>query len=269
MFNLISNIYNQYSNMSIKVREENGFKYVEEGEGEVLLLLHGLFGALSNFKDLLNNFKSRYRVVLPLLPIFELPLPKATLNGLTRYVKKFVEYKGYNSISVLGNSLGGHISLMYALDNLENIKSIILTGSSGLYEKSLGDTFPRRGNYEFIKERTEYTFFDPKTASKDLVDEIYEIVNNRNKAIRIISTAKSAIRNNLQKKLHKLKVPALLIWGRDDRITPPFVGEQFEKLMPKAELKLIDECGHAPMMEKPGEFNNILNTFLNKIYNRK
>lgn len=255
--------------MSITVREENGFKYVEEGEGDVLLLVHGLFGALSNFKDLLNTFKSRYRVVLPLLPIFELPLPKATLSGLTRYVKRFVEYKGYNGITVLGNSLGGHISLMYALDNLENIKSIILTGSSGLFEKSLGDTFPRRGNYEFIKERTEYTFFDPKIASKDLVDEIYEIVNNRNKAIRIISTAKSAIRNNLQKKLYKLKVPALLIWGKDDRITPPFVGEQFEKLMPKAELKLIDDCGHAPMMEKPKEFNTILNTFLNKIYNRK
>lgn len=252
--------------MDFKIREERGFKYVEEGEGDVLLLLHGLFGALSNFKDLVAAFSDQYKVVLPLLPIYDLPLTRATLKGLKKHVQDFVESKGYNNISVLGNSLGGHLTLMYALDNVANVRSIILTGSSGLYEKSLGDTFPKRGNYEFIKERTAYTFYDPAMATKELVDEVFEIVNNRNKAIRVISMAKSAIRNNLADNLQELTMPALLIWGKDDRITPPFVGEQFDKLLPDSELHLLDKCGHAPMMERPDVFNDLLGGFLGRVY---
>ena len=254
--------------MKLTIKQEQNFRYVEEGEGEVLLLLHGLFGALSNFADLVEAFQPKYKVVLPLLPIFELPLLNATLGGLTKFVEDFVAFKGFKDISVLGNSLGGHIALFYAFDNSDNVRSIILTGSSGLYEKSLGDTFPKRGNYEFIKERTEYTFYKPATASKELVDEVYDIVNTRNKAIRIISVAKSAMRNNLADQLPNLHVPALLIWGKDDRITPPFVGEQFHSLMPNAELHLIDECGHAPMMESPAEFNAILDQFLSRVYQK-
>lgn len=254
------------SPMEFEIKEDGKFKYVEEGEGEVLLLLHGLFGALSNYAYQVDTFKKDYKVVIPILPIFDLPLPKATLGGLTKHVKKFVHHMGYKNVTVLGNSLGGHIALMYALDEMDNVKSIVLTGSSGLYEKSLGDTFPKRGDYQFIKERTEYTFYDPKSASQELVDEVYEIVNNRNKAIRIISTAKSAIRNNLSKQLPKLDVPTLLIWGNNDNITPPFVGEQFKDLLPNAELHTLEKCGHAPMMERAEEFNKILAGFLEKIY---
>lgn len=252
--------------MDFKIREERGFKYVEEGEGDVLLLLHGLFGALSNFKDLVSAFSDQYKVVLPLLPIFDLPIRKATLKGLKTHIQDFVAFKGYSNISVLGNSLGGHLTLMYALDHIANVRSIILTGSSGLYEKSLGDTFPKRGNYEFIRDRTAYTFYDPKMATKELVDEVFEIVNNRNKAIRVISVAKSAIRNNLGERLHELTMPALLIWGKDDRITPPFVGEQFQKLLPDAELHFLDQCGHAPMMERAADFNVLLKNFLSRVY---
>ncbi len=254
--------------MNFDIRNEQGFRYVEKGEGDVLLLLHGLFGALSNFKDLVETFSDRYKVVLPLLPIFELPVLNATLKGLKDHVEKFVAFKGYKDISVLGNSLGGHIALMYALDNVENVRSIILTGSSGLYEKSLGDTFPKRGNYEFIKERTAYTFYDPAMATKELVDEVFEIVNNRLKAVKIISVAKSAIRNNLGDHLHNLQMPALLIWGEEDRITPPFVGEQFQKLLPDAELHFLAQCGHAPMMERPDEFNALLGKFLSRVYEK-
>lgn len=254
--------------MKFDIKEEGKFKYVEEGEGPVLLFLHGLFGALSNYQYQVEAFKDKYKVVIPILPIFELPLHRATLSGLSNYVKKFVAYKGYRDMTVIGNSLGGHITLMYTLEEPQKVKAIVLTGSSGLFEQSLGDTFPKRGDYQFIKERTEYTFYDPKSASKELVDEVFEIVNNRSKAIRVISTAKSAIRNNLAKKLGKIIQPALLIWGADDRITPPFVGEQFKELLPNGELHIIDKCGHAPMMERPGEFNALLAQFLEKVYQR-
>ena len=251
--------------MEITIKEQGKFKYIEEGEGEVLLLLHGLFGALSNFRGILEEFSKRYKVVIPLLPIYEMPVLDATVNGLVRYVRQFVDMRGYEGMIVLGNSLGGHIAQLYALDQIRKVRAMILTGSSGLFEDSLGGGYPKRGDYDYIKDRTEYTFYDPKVASKELVDEVYEICNNRGKAIRVISMAKSAMRENLAKHLHKLTMPVLLIWGKQDKITPTFVGEDFHRLLVNSELVLVDECGHAPMMEKPAEFNRILDEFLQKL----
>lgn len=251
--------------MSVEIKEDGGFKYIEEGEGEVLLLLHGLFGALSNFRSILDEFNTRYKVVIPLLPIYEMSILDSTVKGLVKHVKKFVDQRGYSSMILLGNSLGGHIAQLYALDQPQRIKAMVLTGSSGLFENSLGGSFPKRGDYEYIRNKTALTFYDPRNADKELVDEVYEICNNRNKAIRVISMAKSAIRENLGGLLHQLNMPVLLIWGKQDNITPQFVAEEFHKLIRNSELVMLDKCGHAPMMEKPGEFNVVLDEFLQKL----
>ena len=202
---------------------------------------------------------------MDILPIYELPILSVSLGGLVNHLQDFVKYKGLSDINLLGNSLGGHIGLLFALEELPLLRSLILTGSSGLFESGMGNSFPKRGDYEFMKAKTEETFYDPKVATKELVDEVFEIVNNRGKAIRIIATAKSAIRHNLSDKLHNIKVPSLLIWGRNDTITPPFVAEKFKELLPNARLEFIDKCGHAPMMEQPELFNKILEDFLEKL----
>ncbi len=249
---------------SPKVNEEEGFKYLEEGEGPILLLLHGLFGTLSNFEGIIKHFSPKYKVVVPILPIFEMPIGDVSLEGLLKYIEDFVKFKGFSSGHVLGNSLGGHIALLFGLANPDFVSTVTLTGSSGLFENSMGSTFPKRGDYEFIKKKTGETFFDSTVATKELVDEVFDIVNDRNKAIRVVYTAKSAIRHNLSDKLHQLKAPTLLIWGQQDNITPPFVGEKFAELIENSELRFLNECGHAPMMEKPDDFNAILEEFLDK-----
>jgi pimeloyl-ACP methyl ester carboxylesterase len=251
--------------MPNSVKEEGKFKYIEAGEGEPLILLHGLFGQLSNFDKLIEHFKHTHKVVVPLLPLFELDILHTTVGGLAKYVHKFLETKGYENVHLLGNSLGGHVALVYVLKHPERIKSLILTGSSGLFENGMGDTYPRRGDYEYIKKKTEVTFYDPKTATKELVDEVFEITRNRLKVIKIIALAKSAIRNNLGEELNNVKQPTLLIWGNNDTITPPFVAREFHRLIPNSELYFIDKCGHAPMMEQPEEFNVILEKFLKKL----
>ncbi len=252
--------------MKYDISEEGRFKYIETRGGEEnLLLLHGLFGALSNFEGILDNFSGRYNVIVPLLPIFQLPIRKVSVTGLVDYVADFVEYKQYDKVHVLGNSLGGHIGLLYVLAHPEKVSSVILTGSSGLFESAMGTSFPKRGNYDFIRRKTESTFYDPSVASKELVDEVYEIVNNRNKAIRIIATAKSAVRHNLADKLHQVTAPTLLVWGKQDQITPAFVGEKFHELIENSRLVFVDECGHAPMMEHPEKFNAILKDFLMEV----
>jgi len=251
--------------MQYEIKQDEKFRFLEEGEGEPLVLLHGLFGALSNFMDLIEYFRHHYRVVVPLLPLFELDLLHTTVGGLEKFLLRFMEHRDYKNVNLLGNSLGGHVALMYVLKHPERIKSITLTGSSGLFENGMGDTYPKRGDYEYIRKKTELTFYDPNIATKELVDEIYETVNIRLKAIKIISLAKSAIRNNLGEELNQIKQPTLLIWGANDAITPPFVGREFQRLIPNSELHFIDKCGHAPMMEKPDEFNAILHDFLRKV----
>ncbi len=248
--------------MSYQLKQHEKFKFIEEGEGEPLMLLHGLFGAMSNFKDLVDYFKKDYKVIVPILPLFELDLFHTTVGGMAKYVNRFIEARGYDNIHLLGNSLGGHVALIHILKYPEKIRSLILTGSSGLFENGMGDSYPKRGDYEYIKRKTEVTFYDPATATKELVDEVFEITNNRLKVIKIIALAKSAIRNNLGEELNQIKQPTLLIWGNNDTITPPFVAQEFNKLIPASELYFIDKCGHAPMMEVPDEFNKILEQFL-------
>jgi len=239
------------------------FKYIEEGQGEPLILLHGLFGALSNFQDLFAHFCKSYRVIIPMLPLFDMGLDTG-VGTLAKHVQRFIDAMELDQIHLLGNSLGGHVSLLYTLKNQEKVKTLILTGSSGLYENSMGETYPKRGDYEYIKKKTELTFYDPAIATKELVDEVYEIVNNRLKAIKIIGLAKSAIRNNLSDELRDITIPTCLIWGKNDTVTPPMVAEEFQRLLPNSELNWIDKCGHAPMMERPQEFNEILSKFLEK-----
>jgi pimeloyl-ACP methyl ester carboxylesterase len=251
--------------MNYEIKHQDKFRFIEVGEGEPLILLHGLFGALSNFKDLIEYFRKQYKVIVPILPLFELDILHTTVGGLEKFTNRFIEARGYRDIHLMGNSLGGHVALVHVLKHPEKIKSLILTGSSGLFENGMGDTYPKRGDYEYIKKKTQLTFYDPLIASKDLVDEVYEIVNSRIKVIKIIALAKSAIRNNLGDELSHIKKPTLLVWGNNDTITPPFVGREFNKLIPNSELHFIDKCGHAPMMEVPEEFNMILDKFLTKL----
>ncbi len=253
--------------MDYEVIEEQGFKYIETSPGKpVLLLLHGLFGALSNFKDILRYFDQKLNVVVPILPIFELPITEVSLEGLVKHIKAFVDFKDFYSLDVLGNSLGGHLAILYALNFPEEIRSLTLTGSSGLFESAMGTSFPKRGDYEFIKNKTELTFYDPAIADKELVDEVFNIVNDRMRGLRIVLTAKSAMRNNVEDRVHQIKAPTLLVWGKEDNITPAFVGERFHELIPNSELVLMEKCGHAPMMEHPLTFNQTLDRFLTKTH---
>jgi pimeloyl-ACP methyl ester carboxylesterase len=251
--------------MEYEIIKDGKFDYLEVGEGETLMLCHGLFGALSNFADLIEKFRFTHKVVVPILPLFDLDILHTTVAGLEKHIAAFIEHKNYTNIHLLGNSLGGHVALVYILKHPERVKSLTLTGSSGLFENAMGDSYPKRGDYEYIKNKTAQTFYDPAVATPALVDEVFEITKNRLKVIKIISLAKSAIRHNLGEELNQIQQPTLLIWGKNDIVTPPFVAEEFKKLIPNSQLHFIDKCGHAPMMEVPVEFNSILEKFLGSL----
>ena len=245
--------------MMNQIVQDADFRYVEAGEGQPIIILHGLMGGLSNFEGVLNYFPPKgYKVIIPELPVYTLPVLKTSVKSLSEFLHEFILHKGLKEVILLGNSLGGHVGLLYTKNHPEYVKGLVLTGSSGLYENNMGDGYPKRGDYDYIKKKSEDVFYDPKVATKEIVDEVYESVNDRNKLVRTLALAKSAIRHNMSKELPKMNTPTAIIWGAEDRVTPPNVAEEFNELLPDSNLYWIKKCGHAPMMEHPDQFNQIL-----------
>ena len=251
--------------MKNNLRQEGKFTYLEQGEGTPIVILHGLMGGLSNFDGVAEYFPQHgYKVLIPELPLYSMSLLKTSVQTFAIYLKEFVDFKGYDKVILLGNSLGGHIALLATKLYPEIVKGLVITGSSGLYENSMGESYPRRGDYEFIKKKAQDVFYDPEVATKEIVDEVYETVSDRNKLVKTLAIAKSAIRHNMAKDLPKMKTPTCIIWGKDDNVTPPEVAQDFQRLLPDADLYWIDKCGHAAMMEHPVLFNDLLHDWLKK-----
>jgi pimeloyl-ACP methyl ester carboxylesterase len=249
--------------MDEKLITEGKFRYMEKGDGAPVIILHGLMGGLSNFEGVMNHFPEKgYQVLIPELPIYDMPMLKTNVKQFARFLEKFIEFKGLTNVILLGNSLGGHIGLLHTKLFPEMVKALVITGSSGLYESAMGDGYPRRGDYEFIKSKAEKVFYDPKVATKEIVDEVFATVNDRNKIIKTLAIAKSAIRHNMADDLPSMNTPTCIIWGENDTVTPPDVAKLFHELLPDSDLFWINKCGHAPMMEQPEEFNKILDAWL-------
>lgn len=253
--------------MIFKTKKEKDYHFIEKGEGHPMVLLHGLMGGLSNFEDMANFFANKgFKVFVPQLPIYDLPILNTNLSSIAKFVVKFIENKISQPVTLVGNSMGGHIGLILTLSNPELVHSLVLTGSSGLYERSFGSSFPRKNDKEYIKKKTQEVFFNPEVATDELIEEVFDIVNDRMKGIKTVMLARSAIKHNMQKELPNIKCPTCIIWGKQDNVTPPDVAIDMNRLIPNSDLFWIDQCGHAAMMEKPKEFNEILYDWLkNKI----
>ncbi|PVW17084.1 alpha/beta fold hydrolase [Marixanthomonas spongiae] len=251
--------------MANQLHQEGKFNYIEKGEGTPVVVLHGLMGGLSNFDGVTDFFPEKgYKILIPELPIYTMSLLKTNVKNFAKYVSEFIDHKGFDKVILLGNSLGGHIGLLCTKLYPEKIKALVITGSSGLYESAMGESYPKRGDYDYIQKKAENVFYDPAVATKEIVDEVYASVNDRNKLIRTLAIAKSAIRHNMAKDLPKMTTPTCIIWGKNDNVTPPEVATEFHELLPDSDLYWIDKCGHAAMMEHPEEFNKLLYAWLQK-----
>ena len=251
--------------MTHSLKKEGKYSYIEVGEGTPIIVLHGLMGGLSNFDSVTDFFSNKgYKIIIPELPIYTMSLLKTNVKNFAKYLYDFIEFKGLSDVILLGNSLGGHIGLYHTKLYPSKVKALIITGSSGLYESAMGESYPKRGDYEYIRAKAEMVFYDPAVATKEIVDEVYATVNDRNKLLRTLAIAKSAIRHNMAKDLPNMPNPTCIIWGSEDTVTPPEVAEDFNKLLPDSDLYWIEKCGHAAMMEHPDEFNKVLHNWLKK-----
>ncbi|MBC8265937.1 MAG: alpha/beta hydrolase [Flavobacteriales bacterium] len=246
------------------LKTKGKFTYIEEGKGKPIILLHGLMGGAENFGEMVGFISEKYQVYGLDLKLFKGNLLKVSVKNLSDYLYEFMNQIGIKSAVLMGNSMGGHIALIFAKDHPEMVDGLILTGSSGLFENSLGNSFPRRGDKDYIRTKTEEVFYNPEVATDELVDRVFEIANNRISVLKLLGYAKSAIRHNMANDIQNITKPTCLIWGANDKVTPPHVAEEFHKLMPNSELHWIPLCGHAAMWEHPKTFSEIILKWLEK-----
>lgn len=249
-----------------KTNRLGSYRYVDQGRDSTLtpvVLLHGMLGDLSNWTTTIRVLAERgYRVLVPVLPVYDLPLGQTSVTGLVEYVHGFLKQMGLEQAVLVGNSLGGQVALKFVTLYPEMVRAMVLSGASGIYEVSIGTGTPRRKDRQFIRDRAAITFFDPVHATDELVNEMYEIVNDRPRVTRLIKMARSTKAEIITDHLSSIVAPTLLVWGRDDVITPPEVAEEFARRLPNAYLSFIDRCGHAPMIEHPDLFNSLMLDFL-------
>jgi pimeloyl-ACP methyl ester carboxylesterase len=230
------------------------FRTLRRGNGQGIVFLHGMMGAAENFQQVLQALPAGCGAAALEIPFFAEGAELNTLDAMDRYVTDFLDSGGYDRVVLGGNSLGGHISLHLALAMPDRIAGLILTGSSGLFERDLGSHRGANPDRTWYRNKMKEIFYDPAHVTEELVDLVVDTLESRRCRRVLVSMAKSAKRDNLADRLGEISCPTLLIWGREDGITPPEVAEEFRQRIPGSELCWLDKCGHAAMLERPEGF---------------
>jgi 2-hydroxy-6-oxonona-2,4-dienedioate hydrolase len=240
------------------VRERSDDAGLKSGRCLPLVMLHGLLGGPQNWEPIHSYLPQTCRPVYLRLPFFDEGSGLENVQAVTDYVQRCLDEVKFKRLVLMGNSLGGHIGVLLALNMPERVRGLVLTASGGLFEKGF-EKFPgTRPHQQWIREKISEVFYRQCHVSEALVDEIVDITYTRRKSRVLVRLAKSAKRDNLLERLEHITCPTLLIWGKQDRITSPEVATKFHTTIPNSELVLLDKCGHAPMMERPVEFGRTL-----------
>jgi len=241
-------------------------KYVVDSRGDSgpeMLLLHGLFGAMSNWEStapIMSQFAKVHALDFPLLTAHR---SEVKVKSLAAFTEGFLRKEKMGKAVLCGNSLGGHVALRLCLAAPELVDCMVLSGTSGLYEHSV-DSLPVRIGESFVREHMKRVFFKEDLVTDQAVKEVVSILSNRLNTLNLIHAARSAKKDNLLEFLKEIEVPTLLLWGEDDHITTMEVAKIFHKNIKNSELVTIKNCGHAPMIEHPEWFASETEKFLKK-----
>jgi len=238
--------------------------YIDTGEGHPVILLHGLFGNLAMWRPTILALQRNYRIVVPRLPLFDIPIHRANVDNLVEILHDFLDWHQLTDVTLVGTDIGGQIALCYAFKHPERVRKIVLSGSSGLFEN-----FPPAENdfskdLDSVHDQVLDAFYKKDLVTPNLVDRVHKTINTSSKELHITILAQSSNKTDISRFLSRLNVQVLLVWGRQDKITPPEVALQFHDLLKFGSVKFINECGHLPMIEKPELYVGYIQSFLSE-----
>jgi pimeloyl-ACP methyl ester carboxylesterase len=233
-------------------------RWLERGAGEPVVLLHGLLGAKDQWEAALDALEGLYRPIALDLPIFDLAVTDVSSAGLAEFVRRFMDAVHIPRAVVGGNSLGALVAIELARAHPERVSGLILTGFSGQIEQSMTARVTRHPTTEAARATLEAFFHEPSIVPTALVEAVRRVLSVRALARRALRATRSGRASRIEVRLCEIGVPTLLLWGKEDQITPVWVAERFHALIPDAELIVLPNCGHFPMLEQEEAFNAFL-----------
>jgi len=238
---------------------------VECGSGVPVVFLHGLVGLNEHWGKVVDRISSRVRCITLEVPLLSLRGVDCSLSAVSAMTMQFIDREIGQPAVLVGNSFGGHVALRVTHERPELVHALVLAGSSGLIERTVVKGAPVRPSREWLIEKIGELFYDKSKMHAGDVDRAYELLNERGGARAMVKLSKSARRDNMTDDLGDIHQPTLLLWGREDVVTPPSAGQGFSELMPDARLCWLENCGHAPMIEAPEPFGDAMHVFFDEL----
>lgn len=226
------------------------------GAGEPIVFLHGLVGLNEHWDEVARRVSPNFRCIMLEFPLLKLRGEDCSVDGVTRLTATFLEeYLPSEPAILVGNSFGGHVAARVAIERPELVRGLVLAGASGLIEKSIVSDVQLRPSREWLSRKIGELFYDPDRYMNPAdLDRAHRELSDRAGARAMVRLSKSARRNHIGGRIDQIQAPTLLIWGRNDIVTPPEAARQFSTFIPNARLVWLDRCGHVPMMEQPAAF---------------
>ena len=244
--------------------------YYEAGRGSALILLHGLGADSRHWAANIDALARHFRVIALDQIGFgqsDKPLMRYTVGHFSDYLRGFLQAVNIPKASLVGNSLGGWVALDFAIRHPQMVDKLVLVDSAGLHPASELKMPP--GGLKDLTPLNTRRFFDLMEANKewattDLGPDAFERHVQNGDSYTVASSVAEMItgRDFEDKKLGKVNVPTLIIWGRDDLLIPLPMGEQLHQGIAGSQMMVFDGTGHIPMVGKPAEFNEAVEKFL-------
>lgn len=223
--------------------------------GVPFVFLHGLVGLNEHWEDVASRVRSNVRCVMFELPLLRLRGAHCSIHGATDLTAMFLrQYFQQEQAVLVGNSFGGHVATRLALEHPTQVRGLVLAGASGFVEKSTVSDIQTRPSREWLVRKIGELFHDPSHMRAADVDRAYAELSDRGGARAMVKLSRSARKDHLGERMRDIRTPTLLVWGKQDVVTPPEAAEGFKRSIAGSRLVWFEKCGHAPMIEKPEEF---------------
>ena len=250
----------------VALHDDTVVHYLEAGQGPTLMLIHGLGGSAEAWRDDINLLAPSYRVIALDLPGFgKSDKPKAdySVEYQAGVVREVIGALGAGKVALAGSSLGGWISALVALENPDAVSHLILVDSAGLRSEASQPATPLNpSTREEQKALLQALFADKSKVTEGLVDAQWAY--RRDVRSTVEATIKSLGVNApfLDDRLKDIRVPTLIIWGKQDALVPLEAAERFDKGIRGSKLIVIDNAGHLPQIEQPKAFARAVKGFV-------
>ncbi len=251
-------------------------RYVDVGEGPPVVLLHGFASSIENWVTVIPELKKTHRVIAIDLKGFgwtDRPVADYSPAAQAALVKAVLDQRGVKQAAIVAHSWGSSVALAFALAWPDRVSRLALY-DAWVYESQLPSMFQlarAQGVGEalfalFYSERSDERitlgFYDPEVVTQQLVDEVEKAFERPGTKAAALATVRGMDFKEVEKTYGRVKVPTLLLWGREDVVTPPSIGERLVRQLPRARMTVYPRCGHFPMIEAVAESTRDLIDFL-------